>query len=264
MKTSRIALTVWLTLAIGVFATICSASLLASVGQSEESPIPPADPSEDVGEVFLLSLGGKIYDNLWIMMEESEPTSDNREFPARVSKELGTWRCVSCHGWDYRGSNGERGKHGISHEFTDLTRWAGEDISAIQKEIRDPPHIYDSNQLNDAAVELLSVFISAGQYPKDQILDAKGMSLGDPANGQAVFEGACMNCHDTDGRAYLRGEIGDKSSIGWIARNRPEQAIHKILNGVPSTYMLAMRFLSFEATADLMAYLQTLDPDASR
>ena len=85
--------------------------------------------------------------------------------------------------------------------------------------------------------------------------------LGDPEGGQAIFEGACINCHQIDGRRYLRGEHGDRSSLGWVVRNRPTQALHKIMNGVPGAEMLSLRFLSDAAIADLFAYLETLDPD---
>ena len=56
-----------------------------------------------------------------------------------------------------------------------------------------------------------------------------------------------------------RGERGDKSSLGWLARNRPEQVLHKVMNGFPGTDMLAMRFLPDQQVSDLMAYIQTLD-----
>ena len=60
---------------------------------------------------------------------------------------------------------------------------------------------------------------------------------------------------------YLNGEKGDRSSLGWVARNRPEQALHKIMNGVPAAEMLSLRFLSDIQIADLLAYLQSLDPN---
>ena len=47
----------------------------------------------------------------------------------------------------------------------------------------------------------------------------------------------------------------------WVSRTRPEQALHKVLNGVPAAEMLSLRFLSDEEIADLFAYLQTLDPE---
>ena len=48
----------------------------------------------------------------------------------------------------------------------------------------------------------------------------------------------------------------------WVANNRPAQALHKIINGVPSADMLSLRFLPHTRLADLLAYIQTLDDAA--
>ena len=99
-----------------------------------------------------------------------------------------------------------------------------------------------------------------GQYDRDAFLDASGKASGNLIRGRDIFEGACISCHQLDGRMFLHGERGDRSSLGWIARNRPEQALHKIVNGVPAAEMLSLRFLSEAQIADVLAYLQTLDP----
>ena len=78
--------------------------------------------------------------------------------------------------------------------------------------------------------------------------------------GKDIYEGTCTRCHQADGKAPLYGEAGNKASLGWIARNRTEQAVHKIRNGVPLADMLSLRFLDRESLAGLLAYLQTLDP----
>ena len=106
-----------------------------------------------------------------------------------------------------------------------------------------------------STLELLSLFISEGLYDRTDFLNEKGQALGNPEFGRDIFEGACINCHQLDGRRFLRGEHGDRSSLGWLVRNRPEQALHKILNGVPAAEMLSLRFLSSEE----IAYLQSLD-----
>ncbi len=49
------------------------------------------------------------------------------------------------------------------------------------------------------------------------------------------------------------------SSLGWIARNMPQRAVHKIRNGVASADMLWLKFLDLSSIADLSANLQSLD-----
>ena len=41
--------------------------------------------------------------------------------------------------------------------------------------------------------------------------------------------------------------------------NRPEQSLHKILNGVPAAEMLSLHFMPDWQIADLLAYVVTLD-----
>ncbi|MEM8689543.1 MAG: c-type cytochrome [Pseudomonadota bacterium] len=215
---------------------------------------------ENVGEVFVLSIGGKLYDNLFTMLGKEEPAEANATYPTDVSaKSLGTWRCVACHGWDYSGADGERGGIARSRAFTSLRAMEGLDPKEISNKIRSTPHTYDAELMPEYVADILGLFLSLGQYNVGALLDENGASRGTASAGQPIFEGACSNCHQLDGRAYLRGERGDKSSLGWLARNRPQQVLHKILNGFPGTDMLAMRFLPDQQLMDLVAYMQTLD-----
>ena len=218
----------------------------------------------EFGERFIVTLGGKLYDNLWVMTETRPPTGRNPAFPRDVALSADeTWRCVSCHGWDYRGAQGERAQFGQNKAFHSLKHLAGAERDAIIAKIRGPSHNYPEAALPDFVLEMLAAFISRGQYDREAVLDGAGRVMGDVKRGRDIFEGACMNCHQPDGRAYLTGEKGDRSSLGWIARHRPEQALHKIRNGVPGAEMLALGFLEPDQIRDLVAFLQTLDPDAN-
>jgi mono/diheme cytochrome c family protein len=214
-------------------------------------------PGEDteLGPVFLLSLGGKLYDDLWRVLDREPPPEANPAFPAAglyASRE--SWRCVTCHGWDYSGA--EVG----GRRFPGLGALRGADPAAIAARLGDPAHPFPADQLPEMAVELLGFFISQGQYDRTDFFAPDGTARGHAEDGQAIFEGACIFCHQLDGRRFLEGERGDRSSLGWVVRNRPAQALHKILNGVPAAEMLSLRFMSDEDVADLLAYLQTLDP----
>ena len=144
--------------------------------------------------------------------------------------------------------------------FPGLRGLAGTDPGTITQRIRDPSHPFPAQELPDLGVDLLAFFISEGLYDPADYLDERGRAVGNQSFGQEIFEGACITCHQIDGRRYLKGERGDRSSLGWVVRNRPKQALHKILNGVPTAEMLSLRFLSKDQIADLVAYLQALDP----
>ena len=112
--------------------------------------------------------------------------------------------------------------------------------------------------LAKSQIETLALFLRYGQFNAADLIPA-GNAAGNPKAGRDIFEGACISCHQADGKAYIEGESGDRSSLGWVAVNRPAQALHKIINGVPGADMLSLRFLPKDRLADLLAYVQELD-----
>ena len=234
---------------------VAGGGLLRGSAVAQDAQFTPAEETE-LGPVFLVSLGGKLYHDLWRVLDKEPPADANPAFPAEgLFATRDSWRCVTCHGWDYSGA-----EIGGTH-FPGLRTLQGADPNLIRERLSDPKHPFPIDQLPEMGVDLLSLFISQGQYDTPAYFHGDGTALGNSEDGQAIFEGACINCHQLDGRRYLEGERGDRSSLGWVIRNRPNQALHKILNGVPAAEMMSLRFLSDETIADLLAYLQTLDPN---
>lgn len=229
---------------------------LAGIAVSSLAGSPPvAAQDTELGPIFLLSLGGKLYDDAWTILDQRPPDGRNpplEHMPSVATRE--TWRCVTCHGWDYSGAKIE------GMEFPSLTGLIDADPDTVKQRFLDAAHPFPAGELPDLSVDLLALFVSNGQYRREALIDEAGNALGNPEFGRDIFEGACISCHQLDGRRFLRGERGDRSSLGWVARNRPEQALHKIMNGVPAAEMLSLRFLTEEQIADVLAYLQTLDP----
>jgi thiosulfate dehydrogenase len=224
------------------------------LGVSSTSGFQGPTEETELGPVFLLSLGGKLYDDLWLVLDEEPPAGRNPAVPADATvSDRASWRCVSCHGWSYAG--GQVG----GAIYPGLKNLSAANSEAVQARILDPAHPFPAFRLSDLAAQILAYFITEGLYDTADFFDDGGRALGNPEFGQDIFEGACINCHQLDGRRYLEGEQGDRSSLGWVSRERPEQALHKILNGVPAAEMLSLRFLSEAQIADLFAYLQTLD-----
>jgi thiosulfate dehydrogenase len=230
--------------------------LFLAPSAAQEATPEAASEETELGPIFLLGLGGKLYDDFWTIVDELPPEDRNPALATSLSITRGdSWRCVTCHGWDYSGAEIEGKK------LPGLTQLQGADPEVVKARLRDPKHPFPAERLSDISLDLLALFVSQGQFRRSDYLDESGVSIGNPEFGRDIFEGACISCHQLDGRRYLKGEKGDRSSLGWVARNRPEQAIHKILNGVPAAEMLSLRFLSDLQIADLLAYLQSLDPD---
>ena len=250
-------------------AALCAAALAsmeparsAATGrQSADEQKALAEDTTEFGEGFVISLGGKLYDDIWVTTGGTAPAGRHPAYPKSLP-DIGSdsYRCPACHGWDYMGRDGHLGTAAADVPFRNLRDLAGEDPQKIAELINAAPHILPQGNMPGLAVEILALFISLGQYDRPSFLDGDNRAKGDPARGRNIFEGACMTCHRPDGRAILTGEKGDRSSLGWIARTRPEQALHKIINGVPGAEMLSVRFLGADQLADLLAYVQTLDP----
>ena len=216
---------------------------------------------EIVGNLSQISLGGKLYDNHWLQSERRPPSQSYPGYPPEMDiAASATWRCVSCHGWDYSGADGHLGQQATSALFVSLRGSAGKPVREIARILRSGRHQTITGVLQAPHIEALSMFISAGQHNIKKVL-SDGKATGSAKRGKDIYEGACVSCHQKDGKAYIQGEPGDKPALGWVAVNRPAQALHKIRSGIPSTDMLSLRFLPQSRVTDLLTYLQTLDTD---
>ena len=135
----------------------------------------------------------------------------------------------------------------------------GQDPQSIVESLVSETHRPITAPLSQEQLLALAKFLSFGQHDMSKFSGPEGRAVGNPLRGKDIFEGTCQRCHGADGKAPIYGEEGDKPSLGWLARNRPEQAVHKIRNGVPQADMLSLRFLDPKSLLGLLAYLQTLD-----
>jgi len=222
---------------------------------------PRAQTNARPGEAAIVSLGGRLYDNHWLMLARQPPSRWQPLFPTKIRiTPSATWRCVSCHGWDYRGADGHLGEISSNPVFKSLAGTLGQDPKKLVTILESGSHSAITAPMPPELLVAVAKFLSYGQHDMADLVDGDGKAIGDPLRGKDIFQGTCERCHDADGKAPIYGESGDKSSLGWIARNRPEQAVHKIRNGIPQADMLSLRFLDMNSLAALLAYLQTLDP----
>ena len=244
-----------LTIALSI-AVFCTISATQSPGGDERG----AGITEDV---TTLSLGGRLYDNHWNVVGRRPPDSRQPEFPKDVrTYNEKTWRCVACHGYDYLGRDGHLGTLSRSGKFTSLASAKGRDPAKLMDFLATGMHQKLTSVLSSDQLKALSMFVSKGQHSVAQLVDESGVARGISDRGKTIYVHSCVGCHQTDGTAVIYGEEGDVASLGWIARNRPAQALHKIRNGVPKADMLALRFMPLDQLSDLLAYLQQLDPKA--
>jgi len=120
---------------------------------------------EFLGRQSLISLGGKLYDNHWLQSERKPPSERYPDYPKEIDvSSSDTWRCVSCHGWDYSGADGYLGKRASSPLFVSLRNSVGKPAQEITAALKSGRHRKITEVLDPAQVEALSVFISVGQH----------------------------------------------------------------------------------------------------
>lgn len=208
-------------------------------------------------DMWRLAHGGRIYDNWWVALEQEQPNALHPAYPRSGSANpAASWRCVTCHGWDYEGSDGST--VGLSR-MPSVLGMQGRDPDRVKSIVRDRRHRYSERMIPDAALDDLAFFLTAGLADSTRFVDREtGEVFGDAARGREVYQNVCAACHNFSGNAAIYGEAEDLRTLGAIANASPWQALHKIRNGQPGADMLAMRVFDEALVADVIAYLKTL------
>lgn len=206
-----------------------------------------------------IALGGRLYDS-WVEISTADdpPMATNPAYPqdkgkARKSK---SWSCMSCHGWDYKGKDGQFGKEG-DRDFTGIIgvmKAAGRSVKEINEIIAKKHGLdVDKGQIEDDEVEDLALFISKGLVDTSKYIDAKGTATGNAAKGKVFFNTLCSGCHGLDGKL-----ITDMPPLGSVSNENPWRSLHTIRNGRPAQPMPALRTVGDEISGNVLAYIQTL------
>ncbi|WP_156927078.1 c-type cytochrome [Azospirillum halopraeferens] len=203
----------------------------------------PAAAAAADGEPASIARGGRLYDH-WI----KELGGDARRVAVRAGgTATAPGRCVTCHGWNYRGAGG------AADPGTNLDHLAGADGTVVLGALADPGHGY-ADFMDHRDFADLAAFITRGQVATERFIDpATGRATGDATRGDVYFQTICANCHGTGGQ-----QIEDAPPLGDLARGDPWMALHTLLNGHPGGDMPALRALHPAVVADTLARLQAL------
>ncbi len=217
-----------------------------------------------------IALGGALYDKWFAVLGQEPPPGDNPLWARQTTNTRSggdTWRCVECHGWDYKGKDGAYGRPESSHYtgFPGLmaaihTR-SVEELVAILQGAQDPAHDF-SPYLAPEHLLALARFLKYGHVNDDDFIDDLTMRAvgGDMAHGQALFDQVCANCHGADGTAIQFFDEGYVEYIGTVAVEDPWEFLHKARFGTPGTDMPQGYLLGWteQDARDILRYAQTL------
>jgi mono/diheme cytochrome c family protein len=206
-----------------------------------------------------IARGGRLYDN-WA--KEIGATRLHQMESGREGHKSRPERCVTCHGWDYRGKDGTAaGRNGQGQLVKGITGASSGDAGRIAELLLDERHRY-GDYLEPADRQDIALFITRGQVSMDPLIDGKTLRAnGQPSAGNVFFQTVCANCHGNDGQ-----QIAEAQPLGDAARANPWLALHTLFNGHPGGNMPALRALDPAVLLNTLAFVQTLparDPLAS-
>ncbi|MEW6163558.1 MAG: c-type cytochrome [Pseudomonadota bacterium] len=193
--------------------------------------------------------GGRLYDD-WSRESGNRPPSGRHPAFAGVRADVtpaASWRCSTCHGWDYQGRHG----------FPGIRARRGGDAAAIAALLRNDTHRY-GEVMSDADLHALALFVRQGQPDMAALVAAARSATAAAAGHEKYYATICAACHGADG-----GRLREVPPIGEAARQRPHEVLHYVIHGHSGGNMPALSALGGDFAARMLAYLQTL-PAASR
>lgn len=215
-----------------------------------------------------LVIGAQLYDK-WYAVLGVTPPKGNMPIWSRQSTNTRsgaeTWRCVECHGWDYKGNQGayKSGSHytGFPSLMILVPQMSEEDIVNHLKGGKDPQHNF-SAYLDETSMRRLAVFLKQGLIDDTQYIDSVSLKPIDanPERGKLFYIETCSKCHGEDGgKIIFRGE-GMEETLGDVARRDPWRFLHRTRFGVAGTEMPIGYNLGWTPAdgRDVLAYAQTL------
>jgi len=191
--------------------------------------------------------GGRLYDNWSAETKSRALTQPNPAFKASQGRLTSTdsWRCVACHGWDYKGNHGVIGIQG--RQKADPAA-----IAAIAALLKDANHGYDELLDEHDRIDLAN-FVASGQADMHRLVAQAQRVKPAQTSAEKVYATVCAACHGLDG-----DRLREIAPLGDAARQRPIEVLHVTLNGHPGGNMPALRTLGEDNAVNMLAYLLTL------
>lgn len=215
---------------------------------------------DSASQTWQLAAGGRIYDKWWRALGRSAQKTRHPSYPASgTAKDEDTWRCTECHGWDYKGRDGDLGKE-IKSPIKGIRAAQGRSPTTIAQILRDDRHRYTKEMIRDDEAMRVALFVSKGQHDVDRWQDAASgkATAGVVARGKEVYQTICAVCHGFDGRLLNWGSKTEPGFIGTEANKLPWEVLHKIRNAHPGVAMVSLRALPMTDAAAVLAYARTL------
>lgn len=216
-----------------------------------------------------LRLGGELYDNWAASLGKQPPSGDSPLWARQTTNTRSgadTWRCVTCHGWDYQGKDGAYRAGSNFTGFPGLMAASKKSPQAILDQLSgksDPSHNF-STQLDANSLNALVEFITKGLTDDNQFINPVSLDVigGDTTAGKQMYEAVCAACHGKDGTTIKFRFEGLDATLGTLATLDPWRFLHKTRFGTPGTSMGKVVGVDQQWTPqqgrDVLLYVQSL------
>ena len=214
----------------------------------------------------LIRMAGRLYDTWWTaesntIQAAKKPLDDHPLWQKRyvdrasskpINKESGsqTWRCKECHGWDYKGKDGEY-KFGSSRytNFPGLMQARSKSEIQLYCSIREGTateinHAFNyetTGVITDLYILSMVKFIKQELYDASELFDERNKIIVPEnefaqrlQNGETLYYNhGCDHCHGNEGDSNIR--VGDDNNVegqlGLQSIASPMETIHKLRFG---------------------------------
>jgi mono/diheme cytochrome c family protein len=198
--------------------------------------------------------GGRLYDD-WQWATGNKQALPHPAYPPKgyyANAPSATWRCLECHGADYKGNEGQYATGNHATGIKGIRAMAGVEPEKIIAILRNKTHRFGAvMQYRD--LQDLANFVSQGQVDMDALIDPKTrLARGDAKRGETYYQTICVGCHGKEGRFTAKRFLGNR------ARQEPWGSLHAMLNGHPDDNMPALREIDQKVVTDILSYVQSL------
>ncbi len=189
--------------------------------------------------------GAALYDNWFAYLGQNPPSGDHPIWSNQTTNTRSgsdTWRCVTCHGWDYLGKDGAYGRGsnytGFPNIYEAVEKLDEQSIVQILSGANDPDHDF-SVYLEEQDLADLANFLKNGLILDSEFIDPVTFKVlgGDLEQGKQSYDEVCASCHGMDGTSISFRFEGQDASLGTLAVLDPWRYLHKTRFGTPGTEM---------------------------
>ena len=175
--------------------------------------------------------GARLYDNWFALLGVNVPSGNMPLWTTQTTNTRSgadTWRCVTCHGWDYQGKDGAFRTGDNFTGFPGIFPAQNNDLAGVLSGSLNPQHDF-SSYLTSTDINALVAFIQAGTIDDNQYIDLVSLKVlnGDSTNGKNRYDSSCAKCHGDDGTAMVFRMEGQNVTLGTLAVTNPWRFLHR-------------------------------------